>query len=307
MKTSLVEKIKLPMVELFYGHKCNLSCTGCSSFSDLINDNSLDPSIESIFESIENLSNYVVTEKIDLMGGEVFLYWNTVVQIIKKIKYFYPNVTVGICTNGLLLEKYSKQLVEIANQYGPVVVDITDHYSRFQYHKMSTKFHDSVNRFRFQNNLNDLKIIKSKFYSSSKDYFNKDNQNLMITISKSTVFYPCYYTNSDNKVKPFATNDPIGSRKHGCAMPKCHLLINSKLYKCSWFAFLPQFLKIKNQENDPDWEKYLKYKPVDLKNINQEELTQFYKTSSTHIDLCDMCSNQPQDSIDHTISNVLKK
>jgi hypothetical protein len=48
-----VNKIKLKLVEVFYGYQCNLSCQGCSSASDVVKTSEYDPSIESIFASIE--------------------------------------------------------------------------------------------------------------------------------------------------------------------------------------------------------------------------------------------------------------
>jgi hypothetical protein len=81
--------------------------------------------------------------------------------------------------------------------------------------------------------------------------------------------------------------------------------LDSKLYKCSWFAFLPYILEKYNQQQDPDWQKYLKYQPVDLSNPTKEQLVEFERTSRSAISLCDMCSNNPADAIEHTRENVL--
>ena len=106
----------LPMVEVFYGHRCNLSCKGCTSASDIIKTINYDPSLDSILDSIDNLATYVDVKEFDLMGGEAFLYWESIEKISEHIRKKFPKSTIGICTNGLLLEKFQDKLIEFHKQ-----------------------------------------------------------------------------------------------------------------------------------------------------------------------------------------------
>lgn len=291
------------MVEIFYGHRCNLSCNGCTSASDIIKNYEHDPTLDSIFESIDDLSNYADVNEFDLMGGEAFLYWDSIEKIVEHIRIKFPNSTIGICTNGLLLDKFQNKLIEFCKTFHPCVIDITNHFKLFSDDIIAKKFHKTLEKFLETNHMNKKSTIKWGVVQDSVELYSSSTFN--VRIADAEYFYSCYYTNNENKIKPFATNDPEGSYKNGCSMPNCHLLYESKLYKCSWFAILPKILKIKNQLDDNDWSKYLNYKALNLKNPTVTELKHFVETSNKHIDLCDMCNNNKLFSIKHSKENVI--
>jgi len=296
-------KIFLPMIELFYGHRCNLACTGCTSMSDVIQNYEYDPTIESILESIDNLSNHVDVGEIDLMGGEALLYWDLIELISSRIREKFPNTVIGICTNGLLLEKFESRIIDFSKKYHPCVIDITNHFKLFSDDVISKKFQSSLKTFLEHVDVSSRKSVTWGVTNDTVDLYSSPIANIRVADAEN--FYSCYYTNVENKIKPFATNDPAGSYKNGCAMPNCHLLYESKLYKCSWFALLPKLLKIKNQLDDSDWAKYLNYKAIDLKDCSYSELQLFADTANKHIDLCDMCSNNKKFEIKHNKENVI--
>lgn len=311
-----MNKIKLKLVEVFYGYQCNLSCQGCSSASDVVKTSEYDPSIESIFASIENLANCVEPESIDLMGGELFLYWDKVTQIVDKVRQHFPHTPIALATNGLLLHKYKDRLLKLCEDHHPCVVDITDHFTLFSKDVRTKKFHKKLDEFladmvpvsvvKWSNALDHLKEHKSTEVDDWQRYLVEkklySGKSATVKVYNQQKFVSCYYT-EDAKIKPHATNDPAGSYANGCAMPYCHLLVDSKLYKCSWFAVLPQLLSKTDQLQDPDWQKYLKYQPIDIASPQQAHLDQFEQTSCSSIELCDMCSNKPAGVL-HTKSNV---
>jgi hypothetical protein len=88
-------------------------------------------------------------------------------------------------------------------------------------------------------------------------------------------------------------------------MPNCHALVDSKLYKCSWFVSLPIILKLNNQLDDAEWKPYLEYVPLDLSNPTNSTLQEFSDTQLTSIPLCDMCSNNPNNSVIKIKEHVL--
>ena len=292
----------LPMVEVFYGHRCNLSCKGCTSASDIIKTINYDPSLDSILDSIDNLATYVDVKEFDLMGGEAFLYWESIEKISEHIRKKFPKSTIGICTNGLLLEKFQDKLIEFCKNFHPRVIDITNHFTLFSEDIIAKKYKIKLDNFLKNNKITKTKTVKWGVTQDNIEIYSSNTFDVRIADAQN--FYSCYYITNENKIKPFATNDARGSYKYGCAMPNCHLLYESKLYKCSWFALLPKILEIKNQLDDPDWTKYLNYKALDLKNLNLDDLENFVATSNTHIDLCDMCSNNKTFSIKHSKENV---
>ena len=54
---------------------------------------------------------------------------------------------------------------------------------------------------------------------------------------------------------------------------------------------------ILNQSDDPDWEKYLNYPALDLKNITIDDLEFLKSTYGKPTEHCDMCNNQPVNNI----------
>ena len=309
-----MKKIKLKLVEIFYGYHCNLSCQGCTSASDIIKDNLHDPSLESIYLSIENLSCHVEPDRIDLMGGELFLYWDRVEKIITKIRYHFPKTTIGLATNGLLLSKYEDRLLELCEKFHPCLIEITDHFVLFSDEVISKKYHSKLNKIlskltktvEIKWKIDPLKLKKNTDWRTAthkdESYY---HNNTKISVVTSPEFIACYFKDKEGKLKPYATNDPEGSYKNGCAMKSCHMVMNSKLYKCSWFAVLPSLLTQINQIEDADWQKYLNYSPVNLINPSEESLIEFEKTSTSSITLCDMCANNRANIINQTKDNVL--
>jgi organic radical activating enzyme len=299
-----MKKIKLTLVEVLYGHRCNLSCSGCSSISDQIKDYNQDPTIESIFESIDNLSNTVIPDSIDLMGGELFLYWDKIKQIVPKIREKFPTTTITMTTNGMLLEKYQDEVVDLCKAYGPCVLEVTNHFTLFPQDTMTLNYKKKIDNFIEKNNFAPDTHHIVEFKTAKDQTFENADLNIEVTITNPITFYPGYQT-INSQVKPFATNDPEGSYRNGCAMPICHMLVDSKLYKCSWLAFLPKLLAKHGQLDDPDWTKYLEYQPVDLAAPSEQALADFEATRHSAISVCDMCSNNVKHHISHNRSTVL--
>ena len=69
------------------------------------------------------------------------------------------------------------------------------------------------------------------------------------------------------------------------------------MYKCSRLSNLPSALKQTNQLEDPQWKKYLGYKPIHYSNTKEEILTFFNKKEE---DVCTGCNTT------QTYDNVTK-
>ena len=69
------------------------------------------------------------------------------------------------------------------------------------------------------------------------------------------------------------------------------------MYKCSRLSNLPAALKQTNQLEDPQWKKYLAYKPIHYSNTQEEILAFFNKKEE---DVCTGCNTT------QTYDNVTK-
>ena len=55
-----------------------------------------------------------------------------------------------------------------------------------------------------------------------------------------------------------------------CIASSCHQILNGYMYKCSRLSNLHAVLKQTNQLDDPQWKKYLQYKPIHYSNSRKE-------------------------------------
>jgi organic radical activating enzyme len=277
-------------LNIFYGFKCNYSCDGCISNSNLVKSDQ-DPDLNDIIKTIPILSNlFNVTGMITLLGGEPFYYWDDrIVPIATECNKYFPNTLINIFTNGQLLKKNQEKVFALSEKINKFSLTITDHLNTNELKNTTPGKSWKKSTDGFFNNKRLVKIHDAHYHI--KDNI---NGNIYISAPNANNWQNIYKTTIDGKIKPFATNDPEGSMKYGCVSNSiCSMVQGTKLYKCTQLATLENALRVKNQLDDPDWQKYLSYTPVDLLNINESILTNFINTYDKPIDTCDMCSNNP--------------
>lgn len=290
-------------MNFYYGFKCNLACRGCNSGSDIIFHRNYDPSLKSILETITNFSNYVddVTNMITLVGGEPTLYWNDkIVPMTHHVRKYFPNATINISSNGLLLHKFRDDIVNLFLEVDNIRLSIDDHLAGFPDSREAQVFYKNLKYFLSHPRIH-------KIHDMHYDIPNKKIDFMLHTFHEYG--FKAQFKTEGNKVKPFATNDPSGSYAVGCISPFCAAAIDNKLYKCPRLLSLPKILTETNQLNDPDWQKYLQYTPVDLLNGTQEDIDHFANTEGQAIPECDVCPNSREQNIHwfpQSKENVLK-
>ena len=97
--------------------KCSFHCKYCyldfSEDNNPINNkntvNSININDECIFEFIRKLEKYHIT-RVFIAGAEPLSNPQKTLEIIKRIKNY--NVQVVLCTNGYLIDKYYKEIIE---------------------------------------------------------------------------------------------------------------------------------------------------------------------------------------------------
>jgi MoaA/NifB/PqqE/SkfB family radical SAM enzyme len=93
-------------LNIFYGFKCNYSCDGCISNSNLAKFDQ-DPDFNDIIKTIPILADlFNITSMITLLGGEPFYYWDErIVPIAIECNKYFPNTLINVFTNGQFKRK----------------------------------------------------------------------------------------------------------------------------------------------------------------------------------------------------------
>ena len=283
-------KIDQVNLNIFYGYRCNYSCVGCFAGSDHVQDKNHDPSMDEIYESIPILSTlFNVTNEVTLIGGEPFMYWRErIVPLSREIRKHFPGVKITTITNGQLLGNHVDEVIDWFDEMEIASITVTRHIDSIADSVPGKKWHAGADKF-----FSHPRLVKIH----SEHYHIKDNINANIHLNRPDQWMPSFKYTDDGKIKPFATNDPAGSMKHGCPGRVCSCTFGTKLYKCPKIAALPLHLTTLNQSDDPDWEKYLNYPALDLKNITIDDLEFLKSTYGKPTEHCDMCNNQPVNNI----------
>lgn len=301
----------LKLLDIYYGAKCNLSCVQCDSGSDVIRTDEQDPELENIFDGIRLAREKFEIEIYSLIGGEPLLYLDKVYKIVEYIRSYDPNTTIVVSTNGTLLSKKIDQLSEMMQQFNCSVM-VCNHFSAFD-QNMTTRITDSVNKL-----VSKLDLVKgdsneffkefikldnpkkdpywAKWIDERKEYFLGEqpqddyyhNDRFFLHFRPQNDFKKHYVVNN-GKIKPHMTGSPHISYKHGCSSPMCSFLIDKKLYKCAALGTLKKFLEFHDGLDDPDWQKYLNYKYLDLETCSEGDVAKFHVGKYVAVAECDMC------------------
>lgn len=280
-------------LNIFYGYLCNYSCSGCFSGSDAIDSKTKDPDLEKIKQAIIKSSELInVDRMITLIGGEPFLYWESrIVPLALLINQYFPKKRINITTNGQLLGKYVDHIFELSKQVSEISITITRHLIGVDNQKIKSLWDENMSEF-----LSHPMIVKIH-----DDHFHiKDNIHANIYFFQADTWKSYYYRTQDNKIKPWATNDPVNSMQYGCPGSMCSCLYENKLYKCANLATLSKHLEQLQQLDDPDWKKYIDYPYIDINNVDPVLFKEFQDTYTKPTTYCDMCGNKPEHHIPWT-------
>jgi organic radical activating enzyme len=280
----------IKILDIFIGNKCNLSCFQCDTRSDIVKSKSLDPSIESIKQGILLAQQYFTIEHYSLLGGEPLFYMDKVEEIVAFIRSFDSTTPILLPTNGKMIDKKADELARLISQYNLTLM-VCNHFSAFEDKTLSNELTASIGKF-----VKKTGLIESKqhtFFDQLIDEGLFVNQQGTVTLFfRDQDYFQSNYYLDNNKPKPFASGDPDASYANGCCSPYCTFLRDSKLYKCAALATVKTLLIHHDNMDDPAWQKYLNYKPLDLTNCTLEEVAHFSNTKYRSIGECDMCPSQ---------------
>ena len=257
-------------VEFVTNQNCNFRCLGCDSFSDIIKKpnfhNLVEQDIINWSKVLVPLSNQklINCKKVKFIGGETLLTKNLSSFLKVAAENFTADWEIGFHTNGLLLKK-NEELIRLCNDLN-IRIYITVHFKNREYLEKLKENIDFTQKLT-----KDIRVV-----NSAKNWYS-------------------FHRYDKGKIYPFNNDSKL--MYENCIASSCHQILNGYMYKCSRLSNLPAALKQTNQLEDPQWNKYLAYKPIHYSNTQEEILAFFNKKEE---DVCTGCNTT------QTYDNVTK-
>ena len=273
----------LPFLETMATQVCNLSCTGCTNYSDIKHTGYV--TWEDMRQQLITWLALVDIPDFGIMGGEPLIN-PEISQWLTGTRELMPNSQIRFTTNGLLLDKYFS-IVDQAYELGNIVFKITVH----------------------QNNLALEQIIKRIFKRYRWQPVTEFGINrwtagdqVRLQISRPPQFLKTYQGKYSD-MRPW-NNTPVESFD-ACIQQTCPLLYNGRIYKCSTQGLLRDQLKKFNNPNFELWEPYLN---AGIAPNETDKILEFIDNFGKPDTICQMCpTKKDQSSIINHLENVYKK
>jgi sulfatase maturation enzyme AslB (radical SAM superfamily) len=260
-----MSKPVLPFVEIMATQACNISCTGCTNYSDIahkgwVSWNDAAAQIVPWLERVEILD-------FGIMGGEPLLNPEIKDWII-GLRKLLPDTQIRFTTNGLLLDQHL-DLIDLVAEVGNIVFKISVHvrneslektigyiFDRYNWQPVTEygiKRFTTGNRFRFQ-------------------------------INRADIFWKTFQGNYTD-MRPH-DSDPAEAFSI-CCQKTCPLLYQGQLYKCSTSGLLRDVLQRFGRLDHKLWQPFL-VSGLDP-TCDSEQLNQFINNFGKFHAICGQC------------------
>jgi organic radical activating enzyme len=255
----------LPFLETMITQVCNLSCHGCTNFSDLkhtgyVTWNQGQSWLQSWVSRIEILD-------FGIMGGEPMINpeWQ---QWVAGVRELMPDAQIRFTTNGLLLHR-CPDILNFFEHIGNVVFKISVHVQDDELENTIKNFQTSrpweeveehgIKRWRTKNNL--------RFQLNRPDWFYKT------------------FRGTYQDMLPY-DSDPIQAFD-ACVQQTCPLLHNGHIYKCSTSALTAEILK---RHKNTHWDQWHQYLDTGIyPDCSELQLQAFLNNFGRHNAICGQC------------------
>lgn len=213
-------KSRVVQLEIHVAHGCNLSCVGCTHFSQ--EGYSGRHTVQSFVSEIAPWSRRLLPKHFLLLGGEPMLN-QELSDICVEARRLWPKTNLILVTNGLLFKRHPK-LPEVlkANR---IHFDVSIHYNSPEYLKQ----------------LEEVKLWAAE-------------HSLPIRWRESFRDWSLYYTGAGASARPFNDGNPQASWDI-CASRWCMQVYNGNLHKCPPMAYLPMHVEKFGGEK---WKPYIR-------------------------------------------------
>ena len=226
-------KPTLPFLELMLTQVCNLSCAGCSTYSDYNHRGYQDwkKTSEWLVQWLERIA----IEDIGFMGGEPLIN-PTVMTWLNGVRKLLPASRIRFPTNGLILDRHW-DVVEWLYNDGNAVLKITNH--------TDGAVLDTIDRLRSTYQWEPI-------HEYGIDRWITDT-GLRLQINRPEKFTQTFQGTYVN-MQPWHSNPD--SAYANCHQQTCPMLWKGRIYKCSTSALTKEAWSAHGSPNAEAWEEY---------------------------------------------------
>jgi hypothetical protein len=277
-----MSKPTLPFLETMVTQVCNLSCEGCTNYSDQKHSGYV--TWAQGRAEIEPWLDRVDIPDFGIMGGEPLI--NPEIESwLLGARNLMPAAQLRFTTNGLLLHKWPRLLPllhDIGNCVFKITVHVNDAALEQVIEKIFSQYHwepvteYGIARWRTTNNL--------KFQINRPGYFLK-------------TFRGSYHSMAPFNSKPEAAFD-------ACVQKTCPLLYQGRIYKCSTSALLQDTLDRYNRPNWAEWEPLIQSGIAP--DSEDHEIENFINNFGRPHAQCTQCPTAQQPLLNHAVTVVKK-
>lgn len=276
--------LKLPFLEVIVIRGCNLSCEGCTTFSDLKH-----AGYQTWQQGREELNPWIKRldlEAVGFMGGEPLMNPGIRDWII-GLRELLPNAQLRFVTNGLLLHRHI-DIVDLLQDVGNSVLKISHHV-------------DDATL------INTIQVIHKKFkWEPVFEYGNHrwlTDNDFRFQINQPERFLKTFQ-GTYKTMRPH-DSDPVAAFDV-CVQQQCPLLYKGRIFKCGTTALTPDLLERFDNPNYSDWVEHLDYGLDPL--CSEADLEHFVNNFGRPHKLCKQCptAKDVASFVDHRKTVVFK-
>jgi organic radical activating enzyme len=273
-------KPTLPFLEIMLTQVCNLSCAGCSTYSDYRHQGYADWTTTQ--QWLQQWLEKISIEDIGFMGGEPLIN-PRVLTWLAGVRELLPRSRIRFPTNALLLEKHW-DVVEWLYQDGNAVLKITNH--------TDGAVLKTIDRLR-----DTYRWEPIREYGIDRWITDTGLRLQINTPTKFTQTFKGTYTN----MQPWLS-DPEQAYAN-CHQPTCPMLWQGRIYKCSTSALTQSAWQTHGNTNLATWKKYFSNETNGSIGLDSWSSTidQFVENFGHAHAICEQCPSAMHDEsvIDH--------
>jgi organic radical activating enzyme len=277
-------KPSLEFLEIMLTSACNLSCHGCTTFSDLKHQGYVPWSQGKSW--LEAWIPRLDIQAVGIIGGEPLMNPH-IRDYIQGIRDLLPNAQIRMVTNGLLLNKHF-DIVDLLDSVGNAVLKISHHVDDSGLNSTI----DQIMQYKPWTPVTEFGI--NRFVSPS---------GLRFQIARPIQFVKTFKNEYENMMPH--NNNPARAFEI-CVQKRCPMLLDGKIWKCGTLALTPRILQRMGSPNIDSWLPYID--PGLPADCDEKELQEFVDNFGKPNRACAQCpsTDDVESLIDHRSTVIFK-
>lgn len=245
----------VPVLDFHITHNCNLTCEGCSDFTNSGHSKMI--SIEEAKEWIGYWNKRIKPRQFILLGGEPTLHKDLIDFLYLSRKMWGSDVIIKLTTNGFFIHNHPN--LGIALKENNIVVSLSIHSKSEEY----------------------LSKIKSNLQTC---LMWKNQLGVSVSVNTTHEYWTEIYKGYGPDILPFEDNNPEKSWNNCFMDGTCFQLHEGKIWKCPPLAYLP--MQAQKYNLSEKWDPYLRYVPLNH-DCTDQEVEEFFNRKAEPV--CSMC------------------